>query len=187
MQSKFDFIIAAINDTQGTIRATDVKVCALLAGMILPLPLIGRIWAHFVHIADSILPCAAVIFGAVFFLMWVVIIVTLVKTISAIDNPAHHIKNSHKFKGTFYGGGLYKFRLHDALFNRKNVVPLIDAISYSDTYPAEYDDINSELAFEHMKLIYIRDIKLFRLGVALEVALLWLLIGIMVYVVSKLW
>jgi hypothetical protein len=182
---KIDFIAAAINDTQNTIRATDVKVAALLTAMLLPLSLLGKIWAQFLHLSSVLSPYFAVVSGVLFFLTWITSVAALIRTISAIDNPASHIVNSGSFKGSFYGGGLYSFSFIDTFFNRDVIKAKKDVTSFSKDYPNTNDGFIEELTFEHIKLIYIREIKLFRLSIAIKAAQLWFLVGLAIYVLSK--
>ncbi len=182
---KIDFIAAAINDTQNTIRATDVKIAALLTAMLLPLSLLGTIWAHFLHLSSVLSSYFAVVSGVLFFLTWIISIIALIKTISAIDNPATHIVNSGNFKGSFYGGGLYSFSFIDTFLNREIIKAKKDVASFSKDYPDTKDGFIEELTFEHIKLIYIREIKLFRLSIAIKAAQLWFLVGLAIYVLSK--
>lgn len=185
MHKKIEFIEAAISDTQATIRATDVKVGVLLAGMLLPISSLGKIWNHFVHLSSLSAPWIAIIIGVIFFLMWIIAIVSLVRTISAIDNPSAHIINSGDFNGSFYGGGLYRFNLPDAILNRAIIKANKDVLKFSNEYPENENSIILELTFEHMKLIYIREIKLYRLNIALITSSAWFIIGITVYAISK--
>lgn len=185
MDNKIDFIAAAINDTQSTIRATDVKVGVLLTGVLLPLSSLGSIWPNFVTLSSVFDPWVGLVTGLIFFFLWLIVVITLVKTISAIDNPSAHIVNSNDFKGSFYGGGLYQFSFIDSLINRSIIKANKDVLRIESEYPDSKDAITTELSYEHMKLIYIREIKLFRLNFALKTSLLWLLTGISVYIVSK--
>lgn len=185
MNNKIEFIASAISDTQGTIRATDVKVGVLLAGMLLPISLAGKIWAHFFKFSSLFPPWIAIIVGFIFCLMWLVSIICLVRTISAIANPSTHIVNADGFRGSFYGSGLYQFNFLDALFNRSIIKANKDVLKFSNEYPEDENSIISELAFEHMKLIYIRDIKLHRLDFALKTGSAWFIIGITIYIISK--
>lgn len=186
MQSKIDFILAAINDTQGTIRSIDVKVGALLAALLLPLSFIEKILGHLIHISVILSMYAAFPIGIIFFITWFVALFSLARTISAIDNPRDHIVNSKDHKGSFYGAGLYKFGWLDILLNRKIIKADKDVSAFSQEYPETEKKIISELSFEHIKLIYIREIKLFRLNAALKIAFIWLLLGMTIYSYSKL-
>lgn len=186
MDSKNAFIAKSIDDIQLTVRAIDVKIGALLAGIIVPFSSFGRIWAHFHHIR-SVLPWEiGLILWAIFFLMWFCTIFILVRGLSAIDNPALHIVNAGKYTGSFYGGGLYTFGFLDAMLNRSIVKASKDVSTFSADLPNSKDEISDELVFEQLKLIYIRDIKLFRLNIGIKLAGSCLFIGFLSFVISKL-
>lgn len=185
MDNKAQFILAAINDTQAIIRAVDVKVAALLTGMLIPLSSLGKMWSHLSNIYSFSQSNAVFFVGAVFFLIWLITVFSLVRTMSAIDNPASHIVNSSGCKGAFYGGGLYEFGWLDVVLNRSIVKAGKDVASFSRDYPVTENEIESELSFEHMKLIYIREIKLHRFKCSMRIATMWLLLGLGIYSCSK--
>lgn len=174
MDNKTQFIAAAIQDCQQTIRATDVKVGALLAGMLLPFAQISHIWGYLGKLSSLI---ETYTFTVVFFALWFSAILSLVRTISAIDNPSTHIVNEGTCKGAFYGAKLYDFSFLDSFLNRKLVKGNKDIANFALAYPDSVDEIEQELSFEHMKLIYIREIKLHRLDFSLKLSAVWLAVG----------
>ncbi|EKA7371671.1 hypothetical protein OL330_000860 [Vibrio parahaemolyticus] len=182
MDSKSDFIMAAIQDCQATIRATDVKVGALLAGLLLPFSQITQVWKYLDQLSTFI-ECNAVTY--LFFALWFLAICSLVRTISAIDNPSNHIVNESTCKGAFYGARLYRFGFLDSLLNREVIKADKDIASFAETYPDTPDGIELELSFEHMKLIYIREIKMHRLDFSLKIAALWFILGICAFLYLK--
>lgn len=182
MDNKAQFIMAAIEDCQSTIRATDVKVGALLAGLILPFSHISHIWKHLEQLSGMI---GNPIITIIFFFLWFTAILTLVRTISAIDNPANHIVNGNMCKGSFYNGGLYCFGFLDSFLNREIVKADKDVANFALSYPDSSENIELELSFEHMKLIYIREIKLHRLNFSLRVSALWFVFGICFFIYLK--
>jgi len=185
MDSKRDFILAAINDTQSTIRSIDVKVAALLTGLLIPLSSLGKIWGHIFHIYSVNQSFYAIVLGSLFFVIWLIAVYSLIRTMSAIDNPAKHIVNSNNYKGSFYGGGLFSFGCLDVLFNRAIIKAEKDVVSFSKDYPSSEEEIISELSFEHMKLVYIREIKLHRFKNSMTIATIWLALGLCIYLYSK--
>ncbi|EHK9576328.1 MULTISPECIES: hypothetical protein [Vibrio] len=182
MDSKSDFIMAAIQDCQATIRATDVKVGALLTGLLLPFSKISQIW-NYLEQLSTLIEHNAVTY--LFFTLWFLAICSLVRTISAIDNPSSHIVNESACKGTFYSGGLYRFGFLDSLLNREFIKADKDIASFAATYPDTPDDIELELSFEHMKLIYIREIKLHRLNFSLRLSAIWFAVGLCAFIYLK--
>lgn len=182
MDNKAQFIMAAIEDCQATIRATDVKVGALLAGLLLPFSQISHIWKYLTQLSEMI-ESQNVTF--VFFFLWFTAICVLIRTISAIDNPADHIVNGNTCKGSFYSGGLYRFGFLDSLLNREVIKADKDVANFSLSYPNSPDEIELELSFEHMKLIYIREIKLHRLNFSLKVSAFWFVFGVGAFIYLK--
>lgn len=182
MDERSSYIIAAINDAQSTIRATDVKVGALLAGLLLPLNYLDDIWDYAL---SDYTPYWLGITVFVFISLWAIAVFVLVKTISAVDNPSNHISGSDICIGSYYGGGMYNFKYLDALINRTSSSSKKNLMDFSSEYPNDHNEIHLELSFEHMKLIYIRDIKLYRLNIAIKVSILFVWTGIMIYIYSK--
>lgn len=191
---KPEFILAAINDTQSTIRATDAKVVAFLAGVFLPFSKVDRVWAHLNYLHISYHDYISYILGGAFLFFWLLSIICLVRSISAIDNPGKHISDHMLKKGSFYAGGLYKFSLIDLVWNRSSIKTESTVSSFETHYPedikrdgqgASIPVIVEELAFEHMKLAYIRDIKLHRLHYAFISMHIWFVLGLVIYLLSK--
>ncbi|MBD1389499.1 hypothetical protein IC617_08670 [Neiella sp. HB171785] len=182
MDNKAQFISAAIHDCQATIRATDVKVGALLAALFLPFTHIVSLWDSLERIATFF---DSHVFTVLFFVVWFVAIYTLITTISAIDNPAKHIDNDADCQGSFYGSDLYRFRLFDAFHLKPNGRATQTVSTFSSTFPVTDEDICNELTFEHMKLIYIRDIKLHRLNLSLRLSTAWFVISAIAFLTVR--
>lgn len=108
--------------------------------------------------------------------MWLVIVFILLAALSAIDNPSKHIADYSNQKGLYFSGGLFKFNLWNLLFRTKNF-----STKTVQDYKNEIDDpildISQELSYEHLKLIYIRDLKIFRLRYATGLIFILILIG----------
>lgn len=185
--NKVLFMLAVVSDIQATIRAIDVKAGALLTALLLPLASLGKIWNHLTAISASFHDVVGIIFGSLFFLLWLCVLFILVKIISPLDNPSCHVNNTNSCAGIFYSGHLYsgRFSFTDCLFNGRSIFASKSTSEFLGELPASDDLLIKELAFEQMKLVYIRDIKLFRLNMALTLAGLWLLTSIVVYLFSK--
>jgi len=61
----------------------------------------------------------------------------------------------------------------------------LDPQSFAAQLPANDTEMETELVFEQMKLAYIRDVKLNRLGWGLRFYLIWLALGISIILSSK--
>lgn len=170
--NNLDFIHSAIQDTQQNIRAVDFKIGALLAGCIVPFPQIREIF-KFLTVNEFWWQHAI---AAIIFVTWLVTVLILLSALSAIDNPSKHITDNANQKGLYFGGGLFKFNLFNIFWRTKNF-----AIKSVQDYKNEIEDtsldISKELAYEHLKLIYIRDLKIFRLRHAIVLIFVLILIG----------
>lgn len=169
---KFEFLHSAIQDTQQNIRALDFKIGALLAGSIVPFPQIREIFKFLV--ANEFWWQHAI--AAIIFVIWLAIVLILLLALSAIDNPAKHIKDNTNQKGLYFGSELFKFKLLNIFLRTKN----FSKKSVQD-YKNEIDDssldISQELAYEHLKLIYIRDLKIYRLRHAIVFIFVLIIVG----------
>lgn len=185
MDNKTAFIAGAILDIQSTIRAFDVKIGALLAALLIPFSNLGRICAHFQNIFQNYNQNLAILLLVLFFCMWVFSITSLIRGLSAIDNPAKHIVNSSNYKGSFYGANLYNFGFLDCFLNRTIIKANKDVSTFELDIPKSKNEIEGELVFEQLKLIYIREAKLHRLKWGINFASVWFVLGLISYVISK--
>lgn len=187
MNSRQEFIVKAIEDTQATIRALDVKLGALLTACLLPFSSLGRIWAHFQHLSDT-LPCVLGSFlGITYFLLWFATLYVLIKGLSAIDNPARHVIGAGSPRGSFYRGGLYVPKFIDSFVNRTSVQSSTSLQSVIDQLHSTDDELEAELAFEQMKIVYIREIKIKRFLTAFQISIIWLSVASSSFLISKLY
>lgn len=186
MEGRVEFVLEAIRDIQATIRAIDVKVAALLVGLLAPLGSTNRIFAHLTHFGLQSPRCLFLLFVILFVLMWLFALISLVRAIGAIDNPREHILNADSFKGAFYGGGLFpNLGWVDVFLNRGVVKATKDPQSFLLLVPKTKEQIERELVFEQLKLIYIRDVKLLRLRWGFRFSSLWLTLGIGIFLSSR--
>lgn len=185
MDKRIEFLYSAINDTQATIKAIDVKIGALLGGSLLLIPSASAIWEDFYEINKIFSFQIGTTLALTFFSFWISSIAALARAISAIDNPACHIVNSQNYKGCYYSGGLYKFDIIDAFLNRKIIKASKDIKSFKDDIPTKDTEIIEELAFEQMKLTYIRDIKIHRLNAAIKLSTIWIALGSFIFFYLK--
>jgi hypothetical protein len=181
MKDKISFITNAITDTQATIRAIDTKLGAITALSLLPFSVVGKIWANIGQISTNTSPWLGCSLGLLFFVVWFTSLFILIKTISAIDDPKIHIKDVNQAKGTFYSGGLFKFGYKDYFLCSSSIESDRSVEEQLASYPNTEAEIAKELSFEHLKLVYIRDIKSHRLRGALITIMLWAGLGISIF------
>lgn len=184
MDNRLEFIHRAVEESHLNIRAIDVKIGALLTIVLLPLAATPRIFAHLENFYRIWSYWPAFAANMAFLLVWLLALGCLVLGISVIDNPAIHIPNLKAYKGSFYAGGLFNLSLTDALMNRGSVMAKINPVTFIDDIPDQDPAILAELAFEHMKLAYIRDMKMNRLKWGVRLAGCWLALGICIFLAS---
>jgi hypothetical protein len=185
MHNKATFLAAAIADTQATIRAIDVKVAAILVGLLAPLQNLHRVFAHLENFAGQSPRWAYISASVAFVICWLLALFALVRAIAAIDNPAKHIINNANCNGVFFAGGLYGLKVSDAFLNRDEIKASKDPVSFAALLPTNDAEIERELVFEHMKLAYIRDVKMHRLKWGVTFSILWIVVGVAIYLASK--
>lgn len=179
------FIQTAVTDIQATIRAIDVKVGALLVLILAPFASLSRVFAHVDKLCCRSPKLLFIAIAACFFASWFLALASLVRAVGAQDNPARHIENAANQKGTFYGGGLFIFNIADVFFNRLSVKAKKNLVDFSKDIPTSVEDIEMELAFEQMKVVYIRDIKATRLKWGVRFATIWLFFGTSIFFISR--
>jgi len=185
MENKLDFLTSSISDIQATIRAIDVKVAALLVVLLTPFQNLNRIFSHIDHFRSKPDNLILLIIVILFIFSWFISLVALVRAIGAIDNPSRHIINSSNCNGTYYGAGLYQLGFLDVFLNRDIIRASKDPQSLSALIPNNKQNIEIELVFEQMKLIYIRDIKINRLRYGGNFFSIWFILGVLIFISSR--
>lgn len=185
MNSRKEFAIAAVTEAQATIRALDVKLAALLVAVLAPITLLSSIAECFAGIYSQ---WGGFLVGSAligFSLCWALAILCYLLAIGAISSPSNHILNGVICTGSLYGPGLFTFSPIDAILNRRSVISKVDPVKHIQSMPATPTDIEREMAFEHLKLIYIRDIKLLRLQWGFRFTGVAVAIGTLLYAIGR--
>jgi hypothetical protein len=182
-----EYLYASIADIQGTIRAIDIKLIGLLAILILPLSIVGKVSLYVKQaiITNNVfILWLSVILAASFFLTWLISITISIIGLSSTENPIDFLTDSKCPTGTFFNGGLFKFYLLD-LFQvspkRKSFTKLDDQFQ---KLPITTEQVNTELLFEQHKLIFIRDIKIYRQKMSFLFLSIFLISGILLWFVT---
>lgn len=184
MVNPLDFLKDAVQDGQETIRALDVKLAAVLVAIMVPIPLLGSISGCLkaVYLQYPTYPLATLLF--IFAFAWIGAILSFSLAIGAIGNPAIHVRGAGSLKGVLFLPGQYSFSAVDAFLNRSDVVARQTPQEHLDDVPTTDSSAALELSFEHLKIAYIRDLKMFRMrwgfrfsGVALLVGGAFYLLG----------
>jgi len=155
-----DFLSKAIEDIQGTIRALDVKASALLVVLAVPLAAAENLGegVKALRASSSWLLWALVV-------AWAISLAFALLTLGAIANPAGCVPEEDRPLGTFYGATLFDVRLSD-LTPWTKTKSRHSVSTWLTRCPGSPEAAAMELAFEQMKLAYIRDVKILRVRVA---------------------
>jgi hypothetical protein len=172
------FLSTSITDVQGTIRHLDAKVNYLMVVLATPFLKLEEIYqkCHFLLKLPNpwlVWTYAVVISG--FALSWAIASWTSLQALAAINNPEKQVSGDRP-GGIFYAATLFKLRFLDAFFNRQ-VASEYQSHTHLKAIPATQVAILSELALEHMKLVFIRSVKLHRVRYAYFFCRVWIVLG----------
>lgn len=184
MNDRATFLAGSIADMQATIRAVDVKVAALVVCLLAPLQNLHRVFKHLSHFTEWTIRWPAILVVVLFLATWIAAFVALVRAIAATGNPAEHIKGAEDANGSFFLPAQFGFSRIHAVVNPRKLVSRAAIADVQNNLPTN-ENVEAALVFEQMKLAYIRDLKLFRLDWGLRLSLVWLVLGILIYVGSK--
>lgn len=172
------FLYAAIADTQGVIRALDTKLSVALVIFTLALPKFDAIYAAGT-VATAARPWLIWPFVIMFVLAWSGGLVCAFRGLVAIDNPGDHIEHGDA-KGAFYCGGHFTMTFKDSFQNAFAAVrPKL--LNHQVALPADALAIQKELAYEQLKLAYIRAIKIRRVSTTYMAVLVWIASGALIW------
>lgn len=173
------FLLASLQDIQTIIRALDAKLGILLTFLILPVTALDRIVVVGRNLATAVdVGPFAIILGLAaiaFVIAWAAALVAAFRGLRGTQNPDSRISGAPGL-GTFYGPGMYDLHWYDAFRNRP-CMSMATVQEWSALLPQSRDALVGELAFEQMKLMYIRDIKLLRQSIAFSLTMAWLGVG----------
>lgn len=162
---KEDFLKESITDVRDTIRAIDRKIFGAIVILLLPITQLSNIVSP---ISSLFKTCPFLGYALVIFmiLVWLIGLISCVLGLLSLDNPVNHVvvsscSETYKPTGIFYGGSLYKVKFLTSLFPH-NIKSQTDTKDYYNSFNLTEDELDEELAFEHMKLVFIRDLKIVR-------------------------
>ena len=179
----FAFLIEAVKDIQGTIRAIDTKVGILLAVLAIPLPIVQSA-LHDVHTRGATLT-AALVLGGLAFLAWVTAALVGIRALTGLGNASKHVRAATPPDDLFYAGGQYRLRWIDVLLTRDTPISEWPVEDFAASVPMTAESANRHLAFEVLSLAYIRDLKIFRQKVAFELTAVAIVLGFLALVLSR--
>lgn len=176
MKDRIEFLTQSINDIQGTIRAIDAKFFGIFAILLLPLTELDEISKAFKEIG-AIKPTLTLIILGILIFCWTIAAIICMLGIYSISNPVKRIKSSDSYKGKhlFYRPELFNINFltqfaPKSIKTNKSLEDLTKEVEIDET------EIFTELAFEQVKVSYIRDLKIARQRLAIILLLLTVLI-----------
>lgn len=184
-EAQTEFLLAAIEDARDVIRAIDTKVAALFFGLSIPLSKLNSIWAisqSGLERTSGIAHLAVAVLIALFSLAWLVSLYASLQTLLHIDDPSAHVAGE-KPTGIFYSAGIFRASWRDALFSRRQSVR-VEFSRFFGALPSTQEAARKELAFELLKLVYVRTLKMKRASVAYYSFYLWLVSGGLIWAVQ---
>jgi len=182
MESKINFVYQAISDTQSTIRAIDAKIGFLMVIIFIPIAGIREIATLYKLLAPESVTIATLMWAIA--AIWASTVFILFRALWSIKNPGKSVLGGEGL-GAFFHSANYEMGAIDYIFNFpiKSKSSLQEAIL---KIPADNDHLIQELVYEKMKLEYIRDIKIRRCSVSAALILVWVTLGMAIYIFSLL-
>jgi len=174
---KINFILNAINDTQNVIRAVDSKIQILFAILAIPTLNIGEIIPAAKSLWNSdcySFPKQALVMA--FYGIWILAVYIAFKCLSGIGSPIGHIKGNKPLTGTFYLGDQFNFSFQNC-FRNGRVISKNSIDEIITRIPKTKQEILDELTFELTKVVYIRDLKIYRQRWVFRITLIWIIFG----------
>ena len=180
MSETKEFLYQSITDTQATIKAIDVKLGFLFVLAFMPLTLLS-----------TITPCISNLwkFGLLFqimliinFIAWFLSLIYIFFSLTSISDPNDHISGPRP-AGLFYGKNLFKTE-NINLFSTIKITCNYTVDNLFSALPSG-DEIIRELAYEKIKITYIREIKISYYARSTKLILTWLCLGLILYITSS--
>lgn len=174
-------LYASITDAQGIIKALDTKLSVALVIFTISLPKFDAIYKEGAVAVDAC-PGASWPLVGLFVLSWFFGLFCAFRGLVAIDNPSDHIEYGDA-KGMFYGGGHFKSTWLNIFYNRvSDTRPKL--LDHLDDLPIDAAGVQKELAFEQLKLAYIRSVKIRRVVAAYTAVIVWIMSGAALWTVA---
>jgi hypothetical protein len=177
-ESQTRFLYAAILDTCAIIRAIDTKVAAVFVSLALPFTKLSAIWevaenclGQTYGLLTTIVPIVICIFA----LSWGAGFAAALRTFLHVDNPAEHISGERP-PGRFYNADLFRLSAWSIFFSPRTDSTL-QFNAFFAQLPASDEACRKELAYELMKLVYIRSVKMKRAYMTYSAFWTWIVSG----------
>jgi len=189
LDKQISYLINSINDSQGIIRSIDTKIGILIAILSFPIPNIGKIYfslSYILRCSHGFVYLASLFITITFFCFWLLSFYVAIKGVIAIGNPIYSVlKTNVATTGSFYLGDLFKYKTLDVFLNLKSTKSSRTLEEQIALMPTNEVQLISELVYEQMKVVFIRDKKILRLQLAFYLTIIWLIEGFIIYLLFK--
>lgn len=176
-QKKIEFMYQAINDTQGTIRAIDIKLGFLFVVIFMPLSAVTSICCASEKLWNMSGLCDLLCCATGF--LWIMSVIFLFLGLLPIQNIKSRFCGQSNFASdSYYDGGAPLVRIFESIsiyIFRIRFSKTLD--EYIDSLPNSESEIIATLAYEKMKISFVRNIKLSRAAACTYFTLAWLSLG----------
>jgi hypothetical protein len=181
------YLYQSIVDVQGTIRQLDLKANAILVFLTLLLTVTNHLGSAVSCVLNSHPWWIGGVFAIGIPATWFIAIFFCYRVLTAVLNPSEKISGAERPPGTFFGASQFKFNTITALFWKgfPKIKPALEG--FYRELPASNSAVSKELAFEQLKLFYIRDIKALRLRFAFQAAFCCLTLSAIVWLLATPW
>jgi hypothetical protein len=184
--AKAMFLTNSVIDAQATIRALDFKGYVLLLLLTLPFtkmelmaPAIASLWST----ARPLLRCSSVILTLIGTVGWIFALVFALMALGAVRDPTAHVAlddkkdGSYRASGIFFAAKEFSFSFWTALFGDSSVRSATSPGAFAAKLP-NADQLQQEMAYEHLKLGFILARKLACTRYGMSAASGWLVCGV---------
>jgi hypothetical protein len=177
------FLLTAIQEAAAVIRAIDTKVAGLFVVLFLPiakLPQIAAVCREVVMSLSAPFSWLAATAVVAFVICWVMSFFCALRTLLVVDNPSNYVGGTRP-SGVYYSGGLFKVSAWDAIVAGR-AGTRVDFDQFFESLPKDDLSARRELAFELMKLVFIRTIKIKRASLTYILVYGWVTLGGLIWV-----
>ncbi|MBY7982034.1 hypothetical protein KW452_05705 [Vibrio fluvialis] len=184
-ERKVEFLYQSISDSQGTIRALDVKLGFFFVVIFLPLVALKEIMDIY-KVIEGV--CYYFIPSLISVLAWVTSFLSLFFSALSIGNPMNKIDTSiddlsEDTKSAFYNGNVFQLNIL-SLVNSRLVKVRKNLREKTSSLPSDMSKLIYVLSLESMKLSYIREVKIYRINICMYATLVWIFLGSLIWVFS---
>jgi hypothetical protein len=181
LSGRLDYLYAALEDTQETIRAIDIKSGFLFLLLCAPAPVVDKIIDAAPNFQQAPVLLRLLIISTS--IVWALSGFALFMAVAAIGNAASRTRGAVP-SGTYFGADIFNLDWTDSFTDRGRYANF-DVISEAARLPKDETAIIEELVYEKIKLTYIRQLKMKRFDTASRLAAVWAPMAIITSLVCR--